>query len=180
MFFLRLKMAVGIHSLEQILVLTDFGVHSGFGIHPVDGGTLDLAAVGGIAAAGLGILGGQNLDDVAVFVGVVAGAGDEVCTLQAALQAVGIQALVLGHGSGQEIGGLDPQVPGEGDLAGAVLGAAGVVLHDQLLGLTLGVVGDGELDGLQNRHDTLGSLIQILTQAEVQEGQGNGGLSEPS
>ena len=100
--------------IEQVLVQPDLGIHGGLGVHPVDGGTLDLAAVGRIAAAGLGIIGGQDLGDVAVLIGVVAGAGDQVSALQAALQAVGIQALVLGNGSGQEVVGLDPKVTGEG------------------------------------------------------------------
>ena len=50
----------------------------------------------------------------------------------------------------------------------------GIVLNGDGLGLTLGVVGDGQLDGLQNCHDTLGGLVQILTQAEIQECQRNG------
>ena len=51
---------VGGSCMEQVLVQANLGIHSGLGIHPVDGGTLDLAAVSGIAAAGLGIVGGQD------------------------------------------------------------------------------------------------------------------------
>ena len=79
---------IGIGIVEEVVVLTHFGVQTVVGIHPVDGGTLDLAAVGRIAAAGLGIVGGQNLGDVAVFVGDTAGALNEVSTLQTALGAL--------------------------------------------------------------------------------------------
>ena len=129
---------VGVNSVEQVVVQTDLCVHSGLGIHPVDGSALDLAAVGGIAAPGLGIVGSKNLHHIAVFVGDAAGALDQVGTLQTALGAVGVQALVLGNGLSQEIIGLDPQVPGEGDLTGAVLGTVGVVLDGNGLTLTLG------------------------------------------
>ena len=50
----------------------------------------------------------------------------------------------------------------------------GIVLHGDQLGLALGVVGDGELHGLQNCHDPLSGFVQILPQAELQESIGNG------
>ena len=56
---------------------------------------------------------------------------------------------------GQEVIGFDPQIPGEGDFTGTVFGTVGVVLYGDRLGLTLGIVGDGQAYGLQNGHDTL-------------------------
>jgi len=165
---------VGVHGLEQVFVLTDFGIHGSIGVYPVDGSTLDLAAVSGITTTGLGIVGGQNFGDIAVLVGDTAGALDKIGTLQAALGAIGIQALVLGHGNSQEVVSFDPQITGEGNLTGTVLRTVGVVLHGDGFGLTLGIVGDGQFHGLQNRHDTLCGFVQVFTQAEVQEGQGNG------
>ena len=72
---------IGIGVIKEVGVLTDLGIHSGFRIHPVDGSTLDLPAVGGIAAPGLGIVSGQNLGNIAVFIGDTAGALNEVSTL---------------------------------------------------------------------------------------------------
>ena len=111
---------IGIGIQEQIVILADLGIHSSLGIHPVDGSTLDLTAVSGVAATGLGIVGSQNFHHIAVLIGDTAGALDQVSTLQAAFRSVGEQALVLGHGNCQEVIGFDPQIPGEGDLTGAV------------------------------------------------------------
>ena len=113
--------SIGIRIIKKIGVLADLSIGTGLGIHPMDGGTLDLPAIGGVAALGLGIIGGQNLGDVAVFVLDAAGAGDQISTLQAALRSVGIQSLILGNGLGQEVVGLNPKIPGEGDLPGTGL-----------------------------------------------------------
>ena len=80
----------------------------------MDGGALDLAAVGGVAAPGLRVILAQDLDDVAGLVLHVAGAADEVGTLEAALLAAGGQALVLGDRGLHEVVGLDIKVAGEG------------------------------------------------------------------
>src|SRR5699024_1162890 len=68
---------VGIGVGEQVVVQTDLGVHGGGGVHPVDGGALHLAAVGGITAPAVGIVGGKDLGDIAVFILGTAGALDE-------------------------------------------------------------------------------------------------------
>ena len=79
-----LACGVGIGIVEEIGILTDLGVGAGFGVHPMDGSALDLPAVGGIAALGVGIVGSQDLGDIAVFVGDAAGALDDVGALQTA------------------------------------------------------------------------------------------------
>ena len=140
----------------------------------MDGGALDLAPVGRIAALGIRVVGGKHFHHIAVFVLYTAGALDHVSALQAALGAVGVQPLILGDGLGQEVVGLNPQIPGEGDLPAAVLRTVGVVLHHHGLGFAFGVVGDGQLYGLQDSHHALGGLVQIFPEAEVQESQRNG------
>ena len=57
--------------------------------------------------------------DLAVFILDAAGALHQVRALQAALGAVGIQALILENGRLQKVLVLDPQVAAEGDLVGA-------------------------------------------------------------
>ena len=47
----------------------------------------------------------------------------------------------------------------EGDLMGALLGGGGVILHGEGLGLTLGIVGHGQLHRVQHCHGALGGEI---------------------
>ena len=154
---------------EEIIIEPHLRVGAVVGVHPVDGGALDLAAVGGIAAAALGIVLAENLGDLAGLVLHAAGAGDQIRALEADLKA-GMQPLVLGGGDLHKVVFLDPEIPGEGDLAAAVLGLEGIVLHSQQLALPLRVVGDGELHRVQHRHDTAGVLVQIVPQAALQKG----------
>ena len=102
-----LARCIGIGIVKQVGVLTDLGIHSSGGVHPVDGSALDLAAIGGVAAPGLRIVGGQDFGDIAVLIGDTAGALDQISTLQTALGAIGVQTLVLGDGLSQEGIGLD-------------------------------------------------------------------------
>ena len=66
---------------------------------------------------------------IALLVLHAAGALDEVGPLQAALGAVGVETLILGNGSLQEVVRLHIEVAGEGDRTGAGLGIVGVVLQ---------------------------------------------------
>ena len=136
---------VGVGVGEQVAVLPDLGVNAVVCIDPVYRRALDLAAVCGISAAAVGIVGCQDFGDIAVFVLHAAGAGDEVRTLKTALGTAGIQAFVLGNGRLEKILALYPELTGEAYLAGAGVGIVGVVLDLKLLTLPLGVVGDGEL-----------------------------------
>ena len=62
---------------------------------------------------------------------------------------------------------------------GALLGSRGVILHGEGLALTLGIVGDRQLHGVQNRHGALGVGVEILAEAELQSAVLNdaGGLT---
>ena len=50
-----------------------------------------------------------------------------------------------------------------------VLGTVGVILHLKGLALALGIVGDDQLHRTDHRHHTLGSLIEVLPEAVLQE-----------
>ena len=135
----------------------------------MDGGALHLPTVGGVAAPAVRVILGGNLRNIAVLVGLVAHAADQVSSLQPALGAAGIEALVLGHGLGKEVVGLHVQLPGEGDLPLPVLGTVGVVLHGEGLALPLRVVGDDQLHRAENRHPPLGGLVEVLPETVLQE-----------
>ena len=62
-----LACGIGIGIVEQIAVLPYLSLCTVVGIHPVDGCTLDLAAVSGITATGIGVIGCQYFDYLAVF-----------------------------------------------------------------------------------------------------------------
>ena len=131
--------------------------------------TLDLAAVGRISAAAFGIIGRKNLGNIAVGILNAACAGDEICTLQAALGAFGIKPFVLGNGSFKEVLGLDPQIARESDLSSSGLGIVGVILNVKLLALTLGIVSYRELYRAQDCHRALSVIVKILAQAVLKE-----------
>ena len=120
---------IGICIVKEVAVLTNLSLCTVVGIHPVNGSALDLPAVSGIAAPGLGIVGSQHLDDLAVFVLDAAGAGNQICALQAALRSVGEQTLKLRNGLSKEIVCFDPKITGECDLACAGIGIVGVVFN---------------------------------------------------
>ena len=128
----------------------------------MDGCALDLPSVCGIAAAAVGVVGAENFGDVAVFILVAAGAANQISTLQAAFGAVGIQALILGHGGLQKILGLYVELAGEGDHPGAVLGMTGIVLNLEGFSLARRIVGDGQGNGTSDGHDAHCGFVEIL------------------
>ena len=113
--------AFGVGVLEQAVVEADLGVEGVLGGDPVQG-ALDLAAVGGVAALGGGIVGAAELGDVAVGVLDDVGAGDEVGVAEADFLAGGEAEELLGWVFA-EVVSLDVEGFGEGDLAFARGGA---------------------------------------------------------
>ena len=132
--------------------------------------TLDLAAVGGVAAAGVGVVLGGDLGHIAVFIRFVANALDQICALQAALGAAGEQTLILGDRLGHEVVRLDPALAGEGDLMRAGGGVGRVILDLEGLALARGIVRDDELHRMKHAHRALGGGIEVLAQAVLEEG----------
>ena len=104
-------------------------------------GAFDLAAVGGVAVAGLEVGSAVDGGDAAVGVLVHAGALDDISTHQAHLAVHG-QALELGRRNLGKVLSVDPQLAGKGYLAGGgIVGfAVGVVGYVKVLGLVGGVV----------------------------------------
>ena len=135
----------------------------------MDRRALDLAAVGGVAAAGIGVIRRVNFLDAAVGGLLAAGAGDEICALQTALRAVGVQALVLGDGFGEEIVRLDPDLAGERDGVRALFGMDGVVFNLKGFRLALRIIRDDELHRAQNGHGALCRVVEIFAQAVLQK-----------
>ena len=135
----------------------------------MNGCALDLAAVGRVAAAGIGVIRRVNFLDAAVGGLLAAGAGDEIRALQTALRAVGVQTLILGDGFGEEIVRLDPDLAGERDGVRALFGMDGVVFDLERLRLALRIVRDDELHRTQNGHGALCRVVEIFAQAVLQQ-----------
>ena len=164
-----LAVALGIFVGEEVGIEAHLGVRAAVRVHPVQRRALDLASVGRVAAAAFGIVGREDLDDIAVLVPAIARAADQIRALQAALGAVGVEALVFRHRLGQEIVLLHIHLAGEGDQTLARLGIVRVVFDLDELMLALGVVRDRELHGAQHRHGALGVVVQVLAQAVLEE-----------
>lgn len=101
---------IGILVAEQIAVKPYLSVGAIVRIDPMDGRTLDLAAVSRIAATALGVVCCEYLCDIAVCVLYAACAFDEICALETALKTVGVQALVFRNGRFEEVVGFDVEI----------------------------------------------------------------------
>ena len=160
---------VGVGVGKEVVVEPHLGVNGGGGVHPVDGGALHLPAIGRVTAPTVRIILGSDLGHISIFIRFIANALDEIRAFQAALRAAGEQALIFGDRLSHEVIRLDPQAAGERHLPGPGGGVQRIVLHGDGLRLSRGIVGDGQLDGPQDRHDPLGGLVQILPEAVLQE-----------
>ena len=134
----------------------------------MDSRALDLAPVGRIASAAVGVILAVNLRHVAVGVLLAAGAGDQIRALEANLKA-GVHTLVFRRGNFHEVVRFDPQLAGEAYLACAVFRTQGIVLDRQKLGFAFRIVRDDELYRMQHGHDALCVLIQIVAQAAFKQ-----------
>ena len=134
----------------------------------MDGRALDLAPVGRITAAALGVILAVDLRHTAVGVLLAAGAGDQIRALEANLEA-GVHTLVFRRGNLHEVVRFDPQLAGEADLARAVFRTQGIILDRQKLGFALRIVRDDELHRMQHGHDALCVLVQIVAQAAFKQ-----------
>ena len=161
----RIRVGIG----EQIAVQPYLGVGAVIGIDPMYRCTLDLAAVGRIAASAFGIVDGEYFDCIAVVIFDAAGAFYKIRPLQTALRAVGIEPFVLGDRSFEEILGLNPQIAREGHLSRPGVRIIWVVFNIELLALPCGIIYYCELHGAQNGHGALSMIVEILTQAVLKE-----------
>jgi len=152
---------------EHLFVQAHFRGHGVTGADPVDS-ALDLAAVGAGAAAGGGVVGAVQLDDVAVLVLDDFLAGDVVGVAQAHFHA-GSEAEVLLGRIFAEVVTVDPQFAAEGHLAaaeGLVFGMQGLF---EFFHLVFGVVGDDYLDGVEHSHAARSDSVEVFAAAEFQQ-----------
>ena len=68
-----------------------------------------------------------------------------------------------------EVLALDIKVAREGDFSRAGGGVVGVIFYLELFALALGVVHEGELEGAQDGHGALGVLVEVLSEAVLQQ-----------
>ena len=153
---------------EQLIIQLDLGVQAVGAADPVDRAA-HLAAIGGVAVAGLEVGLGVDGHDLTVLVLVHAGAAHQIRAHQADLATQG-QALEFRRRHLKEVAVLDPQLLREGDLAGRrVVGVAvRVVGQVKILALVGGIVVDDQLDRLQHGHAALGVQLQLGAQHGLQ------------
>ena len=153
---------------EELVVQTDFSLDTVGGTDPVDG-TLDLAAVDGVAVAGLEVGGAVDGCDAAVGVLLDALALDDISTHQTDFAADG-QTLELGRRHLGKVLVLDPQLTGKGDFTGGgiVCLTVGVVGNVEILGLVLRVVVDDEFDRVEDGDTPLCGQVQLAADAGFQ------------
>ena len=160
---------------KEIVIDSYLGVRAVVGIHPVDRGALDLAAVSGIAAAAFRIIFAEDLDDISVLVLAAAGAGDEIRPLQTDLKAR-IHPLELRRRDFHKVVSLNEQITGETDLACSVLRTKRIVLHREKLCFPLGIICDRQLHGVQDCHHAASVFVQIVAQATLKQRPVDGGI----
>src|SRR5215203_3157052 len=146
--------SAGIWAGEEAVVETDLGGHGLLGREPVQS-CLGPAAVRGVAATRLRIVGAAKLDDLAACVLHHVGAGDEVGIAEAHLAARG-EAEELARRVLHEIVALDPELAREGHLARPGREILRVVDCLELLDLGGAPALASHADDLQEVAETLG------------------------
>mmetsp|Transcript_21549 Transcript_21549/g.51867 ORF Transcript_21549/g.51867 Transcript_21549/m.51867 type:complete len:244 (+) Transcript_21549:829-1560(+) len=153
---------------EEAVVDADGRWKSRVGIHPLDDALDALLPLGGEPCARLGLVRALDLHNLAGGVAHHLPRGDNVRKPEPHLAARDEAEEALGRVLA-EVLPVDHHRPGEGDLAGAELRALRVDLRLELLDLALRPVGDGELDGIQDRERTQGILLQNLAGAVLED-----------
>ena len=138
----------GILDKEEAVVLAHLSLDAMLAAHPVER-TFHLAVGTLHAAAARGIVFGMNLNDLAISILRATGALHDVGILQTHLLARR-HAEELLRRILHEVGTLNPKLTAEGNLVGSVGFVLRIVHSLHLLGLTLGIVGDDELHGVEH------------------------------
>ncbi len=127
-------------------------------------GAAYFTSVGGVDAAGFGVVGGVEGGYVALFVFFNMGAGDAVGAAQANFATEGEAFKFVGcvvH----VVFAFDVAFAGEGYRAGAVAFVLGVVGNFELFGLVCGIVFDDEFDGVEDGHGAGGGFVEVVSDA---------------
>ena len=132
--------------------------------------TLHAATVRRRTTTRLGIIGTTQLNDLAILVLNNLLAADQVRIAQTHLLTRRQTIVLLGRLL-HKVVAVDIDLTREGHLACTCSLVLGVVDAGEVLGLILGIVGNRNLQRLQNSHTTLSSLIQILAHAELHQAQ---------
>ena len=165
----------GIFCCKQLIVKADFCLNCVLCTDPV-AGALDLAAIGSFAALGLRVVGAVDATHVALSIGFVGNSGYVVGTLKSYFVANVEAVITLGRVNG-EVFALNVEFFGERNLSCSGVGIFRVVLHLKVLNLVLGIVVNYKAHRIKNCHDTLGALVQILTDTELHKGVVNNRLN---
>ena len=154
---------------EEAVVEADLGGLGVLGADPVDGAA-DLAAIGGVAAHGGGVVGAVDFGDGALGVLDQVGASEEAGAAEAHFVAGGEAVELLG-GHLHEVVTVDPEFVGAAEFAGAGVGVFGVVGR---VGDELGVLGqvvDDQLDGVEDGHAAGSDAVEVVADAPLEEGE---------
>ena len=137
--------------------------------------TLHLTLASGKTAAGVGIICAVNFFDIAVVVCLHSGAFDNVGALQTHLGIGGEAEEFLGwilH----EVVTFDVEFAGERHRVGSCLGVLRIVFHLNHFDLTLRIVCDNYLDGVDYSHTTSSDCIEIFTYGMFEKRNADHGL----
>ena len=144
-----------------------FGGQGVLGAEPVNR-DFDLAAVGGVAANCCRIVGAANLNDIAVFVFVDAGAGDQIGIAQANFAARREAEEFLGRVF-HKVGAVDPQFAAKRQFAAALFGMGRIERRIEPFDFAFGVVFDEDFDGLGDAHHARGDFVEVFADAVFEQ-----------
>ena len=130
--------------------------------------TLHLAAIRRATTCRLGVIGTTQLDNIASLILYNLLTLNEISIPQAHLT-TGAKTIVTLGGLLHKVGLLDENLPTKGNLPTTGSLILGVVHTAEDLALTLGVVGNNHLQGVDNCHAALGNLIKILPHAILKQ-----------
>ena len=128
----------------------------------------DLASVGGVAAAGCGVVRAVNRGDIAVRILLDRNAGDKIGITETHLFARS-ETVELPDRLLHEVGGLNVKFFGERDFAGSGGGIFRVVDGVHFLHKVFRIVVDHQLDRIHHRHVAVCGLVQFFADAVVQK-----------
>ena len=170
----EILLGVRVRHGKETVVETQLGGHGRGRVKPVDGG-LGLHRIGAFRT-GLGLrqVLGVHAGDAPVGILFKGRGHDHVAVAQAhrlGRRPVGgnRQAPVTLRGNLGEVVLLDPQIAGERNLALAHLGVVRVIFNLEDLRLPLGIVRHGQAQGMQHGHGARGGIVEVLTQAVLEE-----------
>ena len=130
--------------------------------------SLHLSAIGGHTVAGFEIGGTTDFGNVSVFILYNLVATNDVSTHKTNL-AVRLHSEELGRRNFGEIIGIDIELLGERKSSCTCIGISGIVRYLEILNLILGIVGNYNLYGMQNRYFSVSRCIKLFSDAVLEK-----------